>query len=58
VAKDNASALALYDRFGFVKVGERTGYYRRADGTRATAVVMRKSLGEAPASRGQESGRR
>ena len=45
VAKDNASALALYERFGFVKVGERAGYYRRADGTRATAVVMRKSLG-------------
>jgi [ribosomal protein S18]-alanine N-acetyltransferase len=45
VAKDNAPALALYERFGFVKVGERAGYYRRADGTRATALVMRKSLG-------------
>jgi ribosomal-protein-alanine N-acetyltransferase len=45
VAKDNAPALALYGRFGFVKVGERAGYYRRADGARATAVVMRKSLG-------------
>jgi ribosomal-protein-alanine N-acetyltransferase len=45
VAKDNAPALALYERFGFVKVGERAGYYRRADGTRATGVVMRKSLG-------------
>jgi ribosomal-protein-alanine N-acetyltransferase len=44
-AKDNAPALALYERFGFVKVGERAGYYRRADGTRATAVVMRKLLG-------------
>jgi ribosomal-protein-alanine N-acetyltransferase len=50
VAKDNAPALALYERFGFVKVGERPGYYRRTDGTRATAVVMRKSLGAAPAS--------
>src|ERR1700723_108127 len=49
VANDNAPALALYDRFGFVRVGERAGYYRRPDGTRATAVVMRKSLGEAPA---------
>jgi ribosomal-protein-alanine N-acetyltransferase len=55
VAKDNAPALALYERFGFVKVGERAGYYRRAHGTRATAVVMRKSLGEAPASRRQDS---
>ena len=45
VAKDNAPALALYERFGFVKVGERAGYYRRADGTRASAIVMRKSLG-------------
>jgi ribosomal-protein-alanine N-acetyltransferase len=45
VAKDNAPALALYARFGFLKVGERAGYYRRAEGTRATAVVMRKQLG-------------
>jgi ribosomal-protein-alanine N-acetyltransferase len=44
VAKDNIPALALYDRFGFTKVGERAGYYRRKDGTRATAVVMRKAL--------------
>jgi ribosomal-protein-alanine N-acetyltransferase len=44
VAKDNAPALALYERFGFAKVGERTGYYRRADGTRAAAAVMRKAL--------------
>ena len=46
VATDNAAALALYERFGFVKVGERAGYYRRTDGTRAAAVVMRKSLDE------------
>ena len=45
VAKDNAPALALYARFGFVQVGERSGYYRRKDGTRAAAVVMRKALG-------------
>jgi ribosomal-protein-alanine N-acetyltransferase len=45
VAEDNAPALTLYKRFGFVKVGERAGYYRRADGTRATALVMRKLLG-------------
>jgi [ribosomal protein S18]-alanine N-acetyltransferase len=45
VAEDNAPALALYARFGFVKVGERAGYYRRKDGPRATAVVMRKALG-------------
>jgi len=45
VGKDNAPALALYERFGFAKVGERAGYYRRADGTRAAAVIMRKALG-------------
>jgi len=45
VGKDNAPALALYERFRFVKVGERAGYYRRNDGTRAAAVIMRKALG-------------
>jgi ribosomal protein S18 acetylase RimI-like enzyme len=35
----------LYERVGFVEVGRRAGYYRRTDGTRATAVVMRKQLG-------------
>ena len=44
VGKDNAPALALYERFGFAKVGERRGYYRRNDGTRAAAVIMRKAL--------------
>jgi [ribosomal protein S18]-alanine N-acetyltransferase len=44
VDQDNASAIALYSRLGFVKVGERTGYYPRRDGSRATAVIMRKAL--------------
>ncbi len=44
VDQDNLQALALYRRLGFVQVGERTGYYRRKDGQRATAVVMRKAL--------------
>src|ERR1700758_4733151 len=38
VDMDNAPALALYERFEFVKVGERAGYYRRKDGTRTAAV--------------------
>ena len=38
------AALALYRRLGFVKVGERPGYYRRKDGSRALAVVMRRDL--------------
>jgi [ribosomal protein S18]-alanine N-acetyltransferase len=45
VDKDNAPAVALYNRFGFVKVGERAGYYRRNDGPRAPAIIMRKTLG-------------
>jgi ribosomal-protein-alanine N-acetyltransferase len=44
VDRDNVAALALYKRLGFVDVGERPGYYRRKDGARAAAVVMRKGL--------------
>ena len=44
VDKDNAAALALYKRLGFVKVGERAGYYRRNDGTRVAAEIMRRAL--------------
>ncbi len=44
VDEDNAAGLALYRRLGFVRVGERSGYYRRKDGARATAAVMRRAL--------------
>ena len=44
VAEGNPAALSLYRRLGFIKVGERPGYYRRADGSRALALVMKKSL--------------
>ncbi len=45
VDTENAPALALYARFGFVQVGQRAGYYRRNDGTRTAAAIMRKALG-------------
>ena len=44
VDADNVAALALYARFGFVKVGERAGYYRRPDGKAAKALIMRRDL--------------
>ena len=45
VATDNAAALRLYAKLGFVKIGERRGYYPRPDGTPATAIVMARDLG-------------
>ena len=44
VDTENAPALALYARFGFVEVGQRAGYYRRNDGTRTAAAIMRRAL--------------
>lgn len=44
VDEGNEAALQLYRRFGFVKVGERPGYYRKADGTRALALILRRKL--------------
>ncbi len=40
VRVDNASAITLYDREGFVEVGRRRGYYAAG----VDAVVMRKPL--------------
>ncbi|MDE3176209.1 MAG: ribosomal protein S18-alanine N-acetyltransferase [Pseudomonadota bacterium] len=44
VDEHNAAALALYARFGFAKVGERKGYYKRPDGGATAALVMRRDL--------------
>ncbi len=44
VAVDNHAAQALYAREGFVPVGRREGYYRRADGERVAALTMRLDL--------------
>jgi ribosomal-protein-alanine N-acetyltransferase len=44
VDENNAPARALYARFGFVEAGRRPGYYSKPDGSRATALVLRRDL--------------
>lgn len=41
----NAAALGLYRKLGFVEVGRRKAYYAHDDGSRSTALVMRRELG-------------
>ena len=45
VAADNPAAIRLYTKLGFEKISERKGYYARADGQPATALVMARDLG-------------
>ncbi|HKH81610.1 MAG TPA: ribosomal protein S18-alanine N-acetyltransferase [Methylovirgula sp.] len=44
VEADNRAALALYQRFDFRQVGERKAYYRKADGNRAAALILRRDF--------------
>ncbi len=44
VDAQNVPACALYRHFGFRQVGERPGYYPKADGSRVTALVLRREL--------------
>jgi [ribosomal protein S18]-alanine N-acetyltransferase len=44
VEDSNAPAQALYRRHGFMEVSRREAYYRKADGSAATALVMRRTL--------------
>jgi [ribosomal protein S18]-alanine N-acetyltransferase len=43
VRHDN-SALSFYDCHGFIKVGERSNYYRRRDGQVGTALTLVKAI--------------
>ncbi|WP_243730745.1 GNAT family N-acetyltransferase [Rubellimicrobium sp. CFH 75288] len=49
VAEDNGPARALYDGLGWVLVGRRAGYYRRAGGAPAAALVLARRAGDADA---------
>lgn len=44
VRRSNAAAMALYESFGFERIGVRRGYYQAHDG-REDAIVYRLELG-------------
>lgn len=44
VAETNHAARALYTATGYAETGRRRGYYRQADGTRADALLLARSL--------------
>ena len=44
VAADNLPARALYAAFGFAQVGQRKGYYARANVPAVDALVLRRPL--------------
>lgn len=50
VAADNTAALSLYEAARFGIVGRRPGYYKRAEGGRMDAVMMRRTLNTAAGS--------
>ena len=45
VSEGNAAAIRLYLGQGFKTISTRKGYYPKADGTAATALVMARDLG-------------
>ena len=44
VEEENDAACALYRRYGFGMVGKRSSYYKKADGSRPAALVMRRDF--------------
>lgn len=44
VAEDNAAAIALYLKTGYVRSATRPGYYHRPDGEKVTAWIMTRQL--------------
>jgi [ribosomal protein S18]-alanine N-acetyltransferase len=44
VRPSNPRALAVYEKYGFERIGMRKGYYPAANGTREDAIVMRFHL--------------
>lgn len=44
VEEENAAALKLYRRTGFIQVGQRKGYYPKDEGASASALVLRRDL--------------
>lgn len=44
VSANNTAALALYQKFGFGKIGERPAYYSMPNGERALAHTMMRAL--------------
>ena len=44
VEEGNKAAIALYRRYAFETVGKRGSYYKRADGSSPSALILRREL--------------
>ena len=48
VAEDNVAARRLYRKMGFMQVGRRRGYYKRAQDMSVDALTLRREIIELP----------